>query len=110
MSTKDITLTVTSAYKVPSFLLNASPEKIEHALNLAEVFLESGNTFNHETTVKTLHDKIKQLQLSTESQREEAIRIVRAELKAEAAVKDTLVQEVKRHNERLEHQNTQLEE
>ncbi len=110
METREITLIVSSNYRVPSFLLQADPVKVELALNLADALLESGNTFNHDATVKTLQEKLKHVQMSNETHREEAVRIARAELKAEAGVKESLIQELKRDKERLEQQTHNLDE
>lgn len=97
MATKSIILKVPTYFETPSHIANATPEQVEHALKLADAFLETGITFTHDVDVKHLHDKIKLLQsTSVESMREEAVRIAKAELKAEVGGKDTLLSELRR--------------
>ena len=104
MSLKDITFIVPSGFELPTYLSKASPEQVEHALRLADAILESGITFNHNTDIKHYQEKIKQLQSSTvETYRDEALRIAKAELKAEVGGKETLIHELRRQLERSEH-------
>lgn len=107
-SKKDITLTVTSQFEVPTYLSKASPPQVEHALRLADAILESGVSFNHNTDIKQYQEKIRQLQTTTvETYREEAVRLAKAELRAEVMGKESLIHELRRQLERLE---TQLDQ
>ena len=106
--TKIISLTVPEKFDVPSHIGQATPEQVEHALRLADAFLEAGITFTHDIDVKHLHDKIKLLQsTSVESMREEAVRIAKAEMKAEVGGKDTLLSELR---QQLENTKERLDE
>lgn len=93
--TKSLTLTVRESFDLPAGLLKASPEQLGTALLLADALLDAGTHFHHNSDMKQLREKIKQLESTTvESVREEAIRIARAELRAEATSNTKLLTEL----------------
>ena len=95
--TKSVSLTVLSSFEMPPHLLKSTPEQVEHALQLADALLEAGIHFHQNYDMKHLRERIKQLEATTvESVREEAIRLAKAELKAEVQGKEVLVSELRR--------------
>lgn len=85
MTTKNISFIVPTSFQIPSFLNQASPEQVGQVLQLADALLETGATFKHDIDVKQLREKIHELESCTvESLRDEAIRIVKAEQRAES--------------------------
>lgn len=79
MSTKTVSFTVSSSFQMPVFLSQASPEQVEQVLILADAFLEKGNY---------MADGISQ-----EKYRDEAIRIVKHEQRAEIDIYKRLLEE-----------------
>jgi len=101
-ATKQITLTVPSSFQLPIFLAQATPVQTEQALQLADLLLETGLSFRDDSEKKHLRHQIHQLQSTTvESVREEALRIAKAELRAEVHGKDALLSELRRQAEDL---------
>lgn len=94
---KSVSLTVPISFEIPHHLLKATPEQVEHALRLADALLEAGIHFHQNYDLKHLKEKIKHLESTTvETVREEALRIAKAEMRAEVMGKDTLVSELRR--------------
>ncbi len=54
MSTKNIALKVPSDFDLPFYLSNTDPKQLALVLELADVLLESANTYNNDAQVKTL--------------------------------------------------------
>ncbi len=105
MSTKTVSLTVPSDFHLPSFLNKAGPEQLSHALQLADAILEAGITFTQDNLVKQLKETIRNLESSSvESHRAEAVRLAKAELKAEVGGKESLIHELRKQIERMEQQ------
>ncbi len=97
METKTIEIKVPKSFVMPSYLQMASPEQTEHALKLADALLEAGIYFHQNYDKKHLQERIKQLESTTvESAREEALRIAKAELRAEVHGTETLVLELRK--------------
>jgi hypothetical protein len=95
--TKVVSLIVPNSFEIPHYLLKATPEQLEHALRLADALLEAGIHFHQNFDIKLLKEKIRDLESTTvESVREEALRIAKAEMRAEVNGKDILVSELRR--------------
>jgi hypothetical protein len=95
---------------MPSYLLKASPEQAEHALKLADAFLESGITFTQDNLVKQLKEKIKELESSTaDAYRAEAVRIVKAESNGEVSGLKAVNEGLKKQIDDLQKQNQKIE-
>jgi len=95
--TKQLSLTVPGSFEMPPHFAKATPEQVEHALRLADTLLEAGIHFHHNFDLKQLKERIKHLESTTvESVREEALRIAKAELRAEVLGKESLVSELRR--------------
>lgn len=105
MTTKLIHLVVPYNFDLPSRLAKASPEQLEQSLKLADLLLETGTTFTHDIDNKQLRDKIKLLESTTvDSMRDEAIRIAKAELRAEVGGKDNVISELRKQLDDIKHQ------
>ena len=116
--TKQLSLTVPSSFELPLHFAKATPDQVEHALQLADALLEAGIHFHHNFDLKQLKDRIKHLESTTvETVRDEALRIAKAELRAEVLGKDSLVSELRRQlankerdYEDLRHEKGKLDE
>lgn len=109
--TKAVTLTVRDSFDLPISFLKSDPLQVERALLLADALLEAGTHFNHNTDIKQLREKIKQLESTTvESSREEALRIARAELKAEVNGEKAVSMELRERLTDLKHEKQALNE
>ncbi len=105
MTTKLIHLKVPYTFELPFRLANATAEQLEQSLKLADLFLETGVTFTHDIDNKHLREKIKMLETTTvDSMRDEAIRIAKAELRAEVGGKDNLISELRKQLDDVKHQ------
>jgi hypothetical protein len=110
MTTKGISLTVPSSFVMPSYLSKATPEQAEHALMLADAFLEAGVTFTQDNLVKQLKEKIRDLESSSaETYRGEAIRIVKAESHGEVSGLKVVIDGLKKQIDDLQKQNQKIE-
>ena len=116
--TKQLSLTLPSSFVLPSHLSRSSPDQVAHALQLADALLEAGIHYHTNSDLKQLKEKIKLLESTTvETVRDEAVRIAKAELKAEVLGKDSLMSELRRqlaNKERdyddLKHEKGKLDE
>lgn len=110
MTTRIVSITVPSSFVMPSYLTNASPEQAEHALKLADAFLDAGITFTQDNLVKQLKDKIKDLESSSaDSYRAEAVRIVKAETGGEVSGLKVVNERLVKQIEDLQKQNQKIE-
>jgi hypothetical protein len=86
-----ITLLVPKAFTLPKSFQTATPEQLQHVLELADLLLETGLHYKDDSEKQKLRLQIQQLQSTTvESVRDEAVRIARSELRAEVSGKDAL--------------------
>ena len=86
-----ISLNVPKGFSLPQSFKTATPEQLQHALELADLLLETGLHYKDDSEKQKLRLQIQQLQSTTvESVRDEAVRIARSELRAEVSGKDAL--------------------
>lgn len=103
-STKTISFEVPSHFEVPEAFVKASPELRQHALLLADALLDTGTNYTNETKIKELQDQIRSLKSTTiESLREESVRIVKGEMRAEVIGKENLLIELRNKVEEYKH-------
>lgn len=99
-----ISLVVPKTFSIPHSFEIATPEQLQHALELADLLLDTGLHYKDDSEKQHLRKQIHQLQSTTvESVRDEAVRIARSELRAEVHGKDALIQELKQQLDHVRH-------
>jgi hypothetical protein len=99
-----ISLVVPKTFSLPKSFQTASPEQLQHVLELADLLLETGLHYKDDSEKQHLRQQIHQLQSTTvESVRDEAVRIARSELRVEVSGKDALIQELKQQLDHMKH-------